>query len=71
MLAVNGDIPRVSAYSTGVSIRKVDVSFGAHSVLKSLELEVNPSEFLVLLGSSGCGKSAWRCTSRHVSPNRR
>ena len=57
MLAVNGDIPRVSAYSTGVSIRKVDVSFGAHSVLKSLELEVNPSEFLVLLGSSGCGKS--------------
>ncbi|ODT82537.1 MAG: ABC transporter ATP-binding protein [Pelagibacterium sp. SCN 64-44] len=40
-----------------VSIRGIDISFGALDVLKDLRLEVKESEFLVLLGSSGCGKS--------------
>ena len=40
-----------------VSVRDLDVTFGHLKVLKSLNLEVNEGEFLVLLGPSGCGKS--------------
>ncbi|MFK7893452.1 MAG: ABC transporter ATP-binding protein [Granulosicoccus sp.] len=40
-----------------VSVRKLDLSFGAVQVLKQLDLDVIDGEFLVLLGSSGCGKS--------------
>jgi len=59
MLAAADDaqVTRAKARPTEVSIRDVEVSFGALTVLKNLELEVKPSEFLVLLGSSGCGKS--------------
>ncbi|MGB3814355.1 MAG: ABC transporter ATP-binding protein [Shinella sp.] len=40
-----------------VSIRDLSLSFGAVTVLESLNLDVGNGEFLVLLGSSGCGKS--------------
>jgi multiple sugar transport system ATP-binding protein len=40
-----------------VSIRGVEISFGAVKVLEHLDLEIAQSEFLVLLGPSGCGKS--------------
>jgi multiple sugar transport system ATP-binding protein len=42
---------------SNVSVRGVDVAFGAVQVLKALDIEVAQSEFLVLLGPSGCGKS--------------
>ncbi|RED18799.1 ABC transporter ATP-binding protein [Pontivivens insulae] len=42
---------------SSVSIRNLDLSFGAVDVLKNLNLEIAEGEFLVLLGSSGCGKS--------------
>jgi multiple sugar transport system ATP-binding protein len=42
---------------TGVSIRKLGVSFGNLHVLRELDLEVEKGEFIVLLGPSGCGKS--------------
>ena len=42
---------------SSVSIRDLTLSFGAVSVLRSLDLEVAQGEFLVLLGPSGCGKS--------------
>lgn len=42
---------------TSVSIRDLSLNFGAVSVLKSLNLDVEDGEFLVLLGPSGCGKS--------------
>lgn len=59
MLAVSdeGHAKGHVSHSTEVSIRDVEVSFGALKVLKNLDLEVKASEFLVLLGSSGCGKS--------------
>jgi multiple sugar transport system ATP-binding protein len=40
-----------------VSVRDLSLSFGAVTVLKSLDLDVEHGEFIVLLGPSGCGKS--------------
>ena len=42
---------------SGVSIRQVEIAFGAVTVLKTLDLDVREGEFMVLLGPSGCGKS--------------
>nr|WP_227754593.1 sn-glycerol-3-phosphate ABC transporter ATP-binding protein UgpC [Stagnihabitans tardus] len=41
----------------GVSVRKVQVAYGAVQVIKEMDLEIAPGEFIVLLGASGCGKS--------------
>ena len=40
-----------------VSVRDLSLSFGAVTVLETLNLDVKDGEFLVLLGPSGCGKS--------------
>ena len=40
-----------------VSVRELELSFGAIDVLKGLNIDVRDGEFLVLLGPSGCGKS--------------
>ena len=42
---------------TSVSVRDLSLNFGAVSVLKDLDLDVEDGEFIVLLGPSGCGKS--------------
>jgi multiple sugar transport system ATP-binding protein len=47
--------------ATGITLRKLSKSFftirGRIDVLKSIDLEIAPGEFFVLLGPSGCGKS--------------
>ena len=43
--------------SASVSVQDLSLSFGAVSVLKSLNLDIAEGEFVVLLGPSGCGKS--------------
>ncbi|HEY6633840.1 MAG TPA: ABC transporter ATP-binding protein [Rhizobiaceae bacterium] len=40
-----------------VAIKDLSLNFGAVSVLRDLNLDVEEGEFLVLLGPSGCGKS--------------
>ena len=40
-----------------LSIRKLSKRFGAHAVLRDIDLDVEPGEFVVLVGPSGCGKS--------------
>ncbi len=55
MTAINPIIAGIRP--SNVSVRGIDVGFGAVKVLKGLDLEVAQSEFLVLLGPSGCGKS--------------
>ncbi|MFA6157631.1 ABC transporter ATP-binding protein [Mesorhizobium sp.] len=42
---------------TSVSIQDLSLSFGAVTVLQTLNLDVADGEFIVLLGPSGCGKS--------------
>ncbi len=44
-------------HDSSVSIRNLDLNFGAVRVLRDLNLEIGQGEFLVLLGASGCGKS--------------
>ncbi len=40
-----------------ISVKNLKLNFGATSVLKDLNLDVDEGEFIVLLGPSGCGKS--------------
>jgi sulfonate transport system ATP-binding protein len=40
-----------------ISLRDLDKNFGAVSVLKSLDLEIEPGQFVAIVGKSGCGKS--------------
>jgi multiple sugar transport system ATP-binding protein len=40
-----------------VTIKDLDIVLGGVNILKSMNLEVQAGEFLVLLGPSGCGKS--------------
>ncbi|MEJ2459746.1 MAG: ATP-binding cassette domain-containing protein, partial [Novosphingobium sp.] len=42
---------------TAVSVKDLDIRFGAVKVLQNLNLDIDDGEFIVLLGSSGCGKS--------------
>ena len=41
----------------GISIRGLAKSFGDTPVLRSIDLEVPPGQFLAVVGKSGCGKS--------------
>ena len=42
---------------TSVTIKNLDLNFGATKVLQNLNIDIEEGEFLVLLGASGCGKS--------------
>lgn len=41
----------------GISIKSLSKSFGDVPVLRDLDLEVPPGQFLAIVGKSGCGKS--------------
>jgi multiple sugar transport system ATP-binding protein len=40
-----------------VSLRKLEKSYGALSIVKGIDLEIGDGEFVVFVGPSGCGKS--------------
>ncbi|WFU12877.1 ABC transporter ATP-binding protein (plasmid) [Rhizobium sp. CB3090] len=40
-----------------VSVKDLEISYGAHKIVEHLDIEIERGEFLVLLGPSGCGKS--------------
>jgi iron(III) transport system ATP-binding protein len=45
------------ARAAGVRLEDVNVSYGAHHVLKDVTIDVRPGEFFAFLGPSGCGKT--------------
>ncbi len=42
---------------SGLKLTGLRKSYGAHDVIKGVNLEVKPKEFVVFVGPSGCGKS--------------
>jgi sulfonate transport system ATP-binding protein len=49
--------PDLRTEGVGISIRGLDKSFGANAVLKHLDLDIAPGQFVAIVGKSGCGKS--------------
>jgi multiple sugar transport system ATP-binding protein len=43
--------------STSVELRRVVKKFGAHEIIRGVDLTIAPGEFTVFVGPSGCGKS--------------
>ena len=50
-------VPRISSSGSGVSLRDVTKSFGAHHVLRGIDLDIAAGAFIAIVGRSGCGKS--------------
>lgn len=51
-------------------VQGLDVRYGPHHVLASVDLELDEGEFLGLVGPSGCGKSTLlRCVAGLVQPD--
>lgn len=48
---------RSEVLDTAVRVRGLNRRFGEREVLKNLDLDIAPGEFVALLGASGCGKS--------------
>ncbi len=42
---------------SSVTLRQVRKAFGAHEVIKGVDFDIEPGEFIVFVGPSGCGKS--------------
>jgi sulfonate transport system ATP-binding protein len=58
-LATTTPAPTVPGSKAGVAIRLRGVtrSFGAHQVLRGIDLDIAPGQFVAIAGRSGCGKS--------------
>ncbi len=51
--------PELRGSSTGAAIHLSNLkkSFGTHEVLKGINLDITPGQFVAIVGRSGCGKS--------------
>lgn len=45
------------SYGSELNIRDLDKSFGQFQVLRDVNLDIKPGEFVAVVGKSGCGKS--------------
>lgn len=46
-----------SGYGVHIKVRGVKKDFGSQQVLRGIDLEIRPGEFVAIIGRSGCGKS--------------
>lgn len=52
-----------------VTVERLTKSFGSHEILKGIDVTVEPSEVVVIIGASGSGKSTLlRCMNRLEEP---
>ena len=52
-----------------IQIRNLVKTFGTHTVLQGVDMEVQKGDMKVVMGPSGCGKSTLlRCLNRLVEP---
>lgn len=57
-IETSADVPgRMEGTELAVRVRGLTRRFGEREVLKNLDLDIAPGEFVALLGASGCGKS--------------
>jgi len=56
-LIMDGSFGSFRSHGAGVSIRGLERSFGSNQVLRGIDLDIAPGEFLTVIGRSGCGKS--------------
>jgi len=52
-----GNAMGAASHSARIEVQGVHKSFGTKSVLRDLDLTIEPGEFVAIVGRSGCGKS--------------
>jgi phosphate transport system ATP-binding protein len=50
-----------------ISVRNLDMFYGAFQALKSIDLDIQPNEITALIGPSGCGKSTFLKTLNRMN----
>jgi len=51
------NVSAIDQNGVGAGLNKIKKSFGARQVLKGIDLQIQPGEFVAVIGRSGCGKS--------------